>query len=158
MTSSTKIRADRKQLECLQTTAGSSTLKHKELAGKYLPRNVGLPAAPRLTEMLQDGASLVLLDTLWHHVQDVMHYSCSQLQVKVRLNALLGHLQSTHRLSQMLPNCPYHQQSRRHNTVILKHLPACARRISEDGNAAVAHRLGNSLALPALKLASQQVA
>ncbi len=56
--------------------------------------------------MLQDGASLVLLDALWHHVQDVMHHSCSQLQVKVRLNALLSHLQSAHRLSQLLPNCP----------------------------------------------------
>lgn len=46
--------------------------------------------------MLQDGASLVLLDTLWHHVQDVVHDSRSQLQVKVRLNALLGDLHAQH--------------------------------------------------------------
>ena len=61
----------------------------------YLPWDVGLPAAPGLTEMLQDGASLVLLDTFWHHVQDVMHHSRSQLQVKVRLNALFCHLHIT---------------------------------------------------------------
>lgn len=42
--------------------------------------------------MLQDGAGLVLLDTFWHHVQDVMHHSRSQLQVKVRLDSLLCHL------------------------------------------------------------------
>lgn len=58
----------------------------------YLPRDVGLPAPPGLTEMLQNGTSLVLLDALRHHVKDVMHHSCSQLQVKVGLNTLLGHL------------------------------------------------------------------
>jgi len=42
--------------------------------------------------------------------------------------------------------------------MIWKHLPAHARRISKDGNDGFAHRLGNALALPALKLASQQVA
>ena len=39
--------------------------------------------------MLQDGAGLVLLDPLWHHVQNVVHHSCTQLQVKVALNSLL---------------------------------------------------------------------
>lgn len=62
----------------------------------YLPGDVGLPAPPSLTEMLQDGARLVLLDALWHHVQDVMHDSRSQLQVKVRLYALLGYLHKQH--------------------------------------------------------------
>lgn len=41
--------------------------------------------------MLQDGPGLVLLDALWHHVQDVVHHSSTELQVKVGLHALLGH-------------------------------------------------------------------
>lgn len=41
--------------------------------------------------MLQDGSGLVLLDSLGHHVQDVVHYCCTQLQVKVGLHTLLGH-------------------------------------------------------------------
>lgn len=41
--------------------------------------------------MLQDGSRLVLFDALRHHVQDVMHYSSTQLQVKVRLHTLFGH-------------------------------------------------------------------
>lgn len=57
----------------------------------YLPWNVCLPAPPGLTEMLQNGPSLVLLDSLRHHVQDVVHHSCSQLQVKVRLHTLFSH-------------------------------------------------------------------
>jgi len=39
--------------------------------------------------MLQDGSGFVLFDPFWHHVQNVMHYSCPQLQVKVRLHTLL---------------------------------------------------------------------
>lgn len=57
----------------------------------HLPGDVGLPAPPRLTEMLQNGPGLILFDSLGHHVQDVMHHSCSQLQVKVRLHTLFGH-------------------------------------------------------------------
>lgn len=41
--------------------------------------------------MLQDGSGLVLFDALWHHVQDVVHHSSTQLQVKVRLHTLFGH-------------------------------------------------------------------
>ena len=44
----------------------------------YLPRDVGLPAAPSLTEMLQDHPRLVLFDPLRHHVQDVMHHLATQ--------------------------------------------------------------------------------
>ena len=40
--------------------------------------------------MLQNGPGLVLLDALWHHVQDVMHHGCSQLQIEVGLDPLLG--------------------------------------------------------------------
>ena len=68
-------------------------INKEETGAVYLPWDVGLPAAPGLTEVLQDGARLVLLDALRHHVQDVVHHSCPELQVKVRLNALLGHLQ-----------------------------------------------------------------
>lgn len=39
--------------------------------------------------MLQDGSGFVLFDSFWHHVQDVMHNGCPQLQVKVRLHTLL---------------------------------------------------------------------
>mmetsp|Transcript_34682 Transcript_34682/g.90799 ORF Transcript_34682/g.90799 Transcript_34682/m.90799 type:complete len:205 (+) Transcript_34682:4756-5370(+) len=56
-----------------------------------LPRDVGLPAPPSLGQVLQDGPSLVLLDSLGHHVKDVVHYRRSQLKVKVRLDTLLGH-------------------------------------------------------------------
>ena len=41
--------------------------------------------------MLQDGPGLVLFDTLWHHVQDVVHHSSTQLKVKVRLHTLFSH-------------------------------------------------------------------
>mmetsp|Transcript_3491 Transcript_3491/g.11579 ORF Transcript_3491/g.11579 Transcript_3491/m.11579 type:complete len:907 (-) Transcript_3491:778-3498(-) len=56
----------------------------------HLPRDVGLPAAPRLREVLQDRARLVGLDALGHHVQDVVHHGGAQLEVVVRLDALLG--------------------------------------------------------------------
>lgn len=55
-----------------------------------LPRNVGLPASPGLAEVLQDGSGLVLFDALGHHVQDVVHHSSTQLQVKVRLHTLFS--------------------------------------------------------------------
>lgn len=55
----------------------------------YLPGNIGLPAPPSLAQVLQDGPGFVLLDPFWHHVQDVVHHSCPELQVKVRLHALL---------------------------------------------------------------------
>lgn len=40
----------------------------------YLPRDVGFPAPPSLTQVLKDGLGLVLLDALWHHVQNVVHH------------------------------------------------------------------------------------
>mmetsp|Transcript_62206 Transcript_62206/g.196852 ORF Transcript_62206/g.196852 Transcript_62206/m.196852 type:complete len:623 (-) Transcript_62206:2053-3921(-) len=55
-----------------------------------LPGNVGFPAAPRLREVLKDGARLVLLDALGHHVEDVVHHRRAQLEVEVRLHPLLG--------------------------------------------------------------------
>ena len=57
----------------------------------HLPRDVGLPAAPGLAQVLQDGAALVRLDALGHHVEDVVHHRRAQLEVVVRLDALLGH-------------------------------------------------------------------
>mmetsp|Transcript_21771 Transcript_21771/g.52021 ORF Transcript_21771/g.52021 Transcript_21771/m.52021 type:complete len:220 (-) Transcript_21771:2237-2896(-) len=56
-----------------------------------LPRDVCLPAAPRLAEVLEDGPRFVLLDALWHHVQDVVHDRGAELEIKVALDALLGH-------------------------------------------------------------------
>lgn len=41
--------------------------------------------------MLQDGAGLVLLDALGHHVEDVVHDRSAQFEIKVRLDALLRH-------------------------------------------------------------------
>lgn len=55
----------------------------------HLPGNVGLPAAPGFTEVLQDRPGLVLFDSLRHHVQNVMHHSCPKLKVKMRLHSLL---------------------------------------------------------------------
>mmetsp|Transcript_31892 Transcript_31892/g.87345 ORF Transcript_31892/g.87345 Transcript_31892/m.87345 type:complete len:298 (-) Transcript_31892:756-1649(-) len=57
----------------------------------HLPRDVGLPAAPRLREVLQDGTALVGLDALGHHVEDVVHHRRAELQVVMRLDPLLGH-------------------------------------------------------------------
>ena len=54
--------------------------------GGYLPGDVRLPAPPRLAQVLQDDARLVLLDALRHHVQDVVHH----LQQVGRGTAKLG--------------------------------------------------------------------
>jgi hypothetical protein len=51
---------------------------------------VCLPTPPGFRQMLQDGLGLILLDRFWHHVQDIMHYSGSELQVVVRLDTLFG--------------------------------------------------------------------
>ena len=40
--------------------------------------------------MLKNNTGLVLFDAFWHHVQNVMHNSSSQLQVEVAFNSLLG--------------------------------------------------------------------
>ena len=57
------------------------------------PYYVGLESGPpcthggqniHLPEVLQDGAGIVLLDAFGHHVQDVVHNGCPQLQVKVQ--------------------------------------------------------------------------
>lgn len=41
--------------------------------------------------MLQNSPGLVLLDTLRHHVDNVVHNRSAQLQVEVRFDALLRH-------------------------------------------------------------------
>jgi len=46
---------------------------------------------PQLRVHLQDGAALVCLDALGHHVEDVVHDRGAQFEVVVRLDALLGH-------------------------------------------------------------------
>lgn len=56
----------------------------------HLPWNVGLPASPCLRQMLKNRSGLVLLDAFWHHVNDVVHNRGSQLEIEVRLDALLG--------------------------------------------------------------------
>ncbi len=33
---------------------------------------------------------MIYLETLWHHVQDIMHNSCSQLEIEVAFHALFG--------------------------------------------------------------------
>mmetsp|Transcript_39887 Transcript_39887/g.113149 ORF Transcript_39887/g.113149 Transcript_39887/m.113149 type:complete len:527 (-) Transcript_39887:833-2413(-) len=63
---------------------------HRRRQPRDLPRDVGLPAAPGLAEVLQNSAGLVLLHALGHHVQDVVHDSSAQLQVEVAFNPLLG--------------------------------------------------------------------
>ena len=55
------------------------------------PRNVGLPAPPRLRQVLQNRLRLVLLDRLRHHVEDVVHDGGAEFKVVMRLHTLLGH-------------------------------------------------------------------
>ena len=50
-----------------------------------------LPAPPPLRQMLQYRARLVRLDSLGHHIQDIVHHSGTELQIKVRLHTLFGH-------------------------------------------------------------------
>ena len=58
---------------------------------RNLPGDVALPTAPRLGQVLQHGVDLVLLDALGHHVHQIGHDGRTQLEVKVRLDALLRH-------------------------------------------------------------------
>lgn len=56
---------------------------------RNLPRNVCLPTPPSFGQMLQNCFGLVLLDGLRHHVQNIVHYGCTELEIIVRLYALL---------------------------------------------------------------------
>ena len=56
----------------------------------YLPRNICLPTAPGLAEMLQNGPRFILFDSLRHHIQNIVHDRSAQLQIIVALHALLG--------------------------------------------------------------------
>lgn len=69
--------------------AQDHVLDRRRQAG-HLPRDVGLPAAPRLAEVLEDGARLVGPDALGHHVEDVVHDRGPELEIEVALHALLG--------------------------------------------------------------------
>ena len=53
-------------------------------------RRVQTVTIGRATHMLQDRLRLVLLDALGHHVEDVVHDGGAELEVEVRLDALLG--------------------------------------------------------------------
>ena len=52
---------------------------------------VGLPATPRLRQVLQNRLRLVLLDRLRHHVQNIVHDRGTELKIVVRLDTLLRH-------------------------------------------------------------------
>lgn len=52
---------------------------------------VGLPATPRLRQVLQNRLRLVLLDRLRHHVKNIVHDRGTELEIVVRLNTLLRH-------------------------------------------------------------------
>jgi hypothetical protein len=41
--------------------------------------------------MLHDGLCFVGLDSFRHHVHDIFHHCCSELQVEMRLGSLFGH-------------------------------------------------------------------
>ena len=45
----------------------------KRQSGNF-PRDIGFPAAPRFTQMLQNGSRFVLLDSLRHHIQNIVHH------------------------------------------------------------------------------------
>mmetsp|Transcript_30637 Transcript_30637/g.99608 ORF Transcript_30637/g.99608 Transcript_30637/m.99608 type:complete len:435 (-) Transcript_30637:2259-3563(-) len=52
---------------------------HGRWQSRHLPRDVCLPASPRLREVLQDGARFVGFDPLRHRVQQVVHDRRAQL-------------------------------------------------------------------------------
>mmetsp|Transcript_67280 Transcript_67280/g.140138 ORF Transcript_67280/g.140138 Transcript_67280/m.140138 type:complete len:884 (+) Transcript_67280:4960-7611(+) len=76
---------------CLGLDVAQNHVLNRNRHPGHLPRDVRLPAAPRLGEMLQNDLALVLFHALRHHVQNVMHHRCAQLQVIVALDALLRH-------------------------------------------------------------------
>jgi len=41
--------------------------------------------------MLQNGSSFVLLDSLRHHIEDVVHDRGAELEIEMRLNSLFRH-------------------------------------------------------------------
>ena len=45
----------------------------KRQSGNF-PRDIGFPAAPRFAQMLQNGSRFVLLDSLRHHIQNIVHH------------------------------------------------------------------------------------
>jgi hypothetical protein len=47
-------------------------------------------ATPGLGQVLQDRLGLVLLDPLGHHVENIVHDGGTELEIKVRLDTLLG--------------------------------------------------------------------
>lgn len=51
---------------------------------------IRLPTTPSFRQVLQDRLRLVLLDRLWHHVQNIMHDCGTKLQVIMRFHTLLG--------------------------------------------------------------------
>mmetsp|Transcript_3343 Transcript_3343/g.8103 ORF Transcript_3343/g.8103 Transcript_3343/m.8103 type:complete len:350 (-) Transcript_3343:723-1772(-) len=63
---------------------------HRSRKTRDLPWNIRLPAAPRFGQVLQDGPGFVGLHTLWHHINDVMHYCGTQFQIEMTFDALLG--------------------------------------------------------------------
>lgn len=55
-----------------------------------MARTVGFPATPSFGKMLQNRLGFILLDSLGHHVENVVHDCGSKLEIKVRFNPLLG--------------------------------------------------------------------
>mmetsp|Transcript_45139 Transcript_45139/g.81181 ORF Transcript_45139/g.81181 Transcript_45139/m.81181 type:complete len:277 (+) Transcript_45139:4424-5254(+) len=78
---------------CPPVCLGLDVAKDHVFNGRWqprdLPRDVCFPASPCLGQMLQDGAGFVCTNTLRHHVNDIVHDGCTELQVEVTLHALL---------------------------------------------------------------------
>ena len=56
-----------------------------------LPWDVGFPAAPGFRQMLQNGPGFVLFDPFGHHIQNIVHYGRTQLQIEMWFDSLLRH-------------------------------------------------------------------
>mmetsp|Transcript_36325 Transcript_36325/g.81860 ORF Transcript_36325/g.81860 Transcript_36325/m.81860 type:complete len:205 (-) Transcript_36325:1970-2584(-) len=53
------------------------------------PWNIRFPASPGFAQVLQNSFAFVLLDPFWHHVQNIMHDSRTELKIIMRLDTLL---------------------------------------------------------------------
>ena len=80
--------------------------------------------------MLQNGLGLVLLDRLGHHVEDVVHDRRTELQVEVRLDALLG--------------------DRFGNSFAIAPLELAGEKVSEPKNKRISNTAGSEIGMPTI--------
>ena len=57
---------------------------------RYLPRDVGLPATPRFTQMLENSLCFVCFHSLRHHIINVHDDGGAEFKIILTLNTLFG--------------------------------------------------------------------